>query len=137
LFCRGASPPNPRRDAQRASPRKRERDPQRVAGLIRVASPKTKPLLAAVGAGQITQTIGMLGRELSGLQAPGPIPLRPSREIHSRLASQAQDVLDRRDRGISHRSEREPNQSPGDRLALTPEVLPGVVALGLVGAAEP
>src|SRR5499426_4177938 len=69
------------------------------------------------------------GRQLIGSVAPAPVAAFAGRHVHPGLAAQAQHVLQRNDRGVGDRAERQPDEIPVDLMAFSAKILQGQVAL--------
>src|SRR5262245_45613717 len=69
------------------------------------------------------------GRQLIDSVAPAPVAAFAGRHVHPGLAAQAQQVLQRNDRGVGDRAERQPDEIPVDLMAVSAQILQGQVAL--------
>src|SRR5579884_2679977 len=63
-------------------------------------------------------------------ESPGPIAIRPARQIHACGGTESKDVLERRKRHVSHRGDAEPDEIPADFPAVRMRVPTHPGALG-------
>src|SRR5262245_16522714 len=70
-----------------------------------------RPLtIAAVNFRHLGQSRANFRRQLLGPVPPSPVAAFARRDIHTRAAVQSQDVLQRNDRGVGDRTERQANE---------------------------
>src|SRR5262249_49732085 len=84
-------------------------------------------LCAPEDLGQVREAIEQPGGELLRLETPAPVAHGTTWKVHARLAPQAQQVLHWGDRIVRRRRPREPNDVPGDVLAVARHVAANVV----------
>src|SRR5581483_5316941 len=85
----------------------------------------------------MAEAVSVLIAELVVTQAPCPIALRATREVHAGIRVQTENVLNGDDRQVRDGCEGESDEVPGDVLAGYPQVLGGVCTLGRGRGAKP
>src|SRR5215813_1745649 len=85
--------------------------------------------VAAINLGHLGEAAPDFGRQLIGSVAPTPVAAFSGRHVHPGPAAQAQHVLQRNDRGVGDRAERQPDEIPVDLAAVRAQILQGQVAL--------
>src|SRR5262245_35378516 len=85
--------------------------------------------VAAINLGHLGEAAPDFGRQLIGGVAPTPVAAFAGWHVHPGLAAQAQHILQRNDRGVGDRAERQPDEIPVDLTTVRAQILQGQVAL--------
>src|SRR5256712_12094896 len=77
----------------------------------------------------LPQPPAYLRGEGAGREAPPPVAARPRGNVHAGLAAEAEDVLQREDRQLGHRSQQRADEVPVDLPPVAVHVAPCELAL--------
>src|SRR5712691_8056593 len=73
---------------------------------------------APVSGGHISEPLAVIFSQRILIEAPAPVTLSAVGQIHARFGSQSQQILQRHDCRVSHRSQYGANKIPVDLLAI-------------------
>src|SRR5262249_10471273 len=91
------------------------------SGTDRLKSVPHSGAVAAKNLSHLGKAAPDFGRQLIGSVAPAPVAAFAGWHVHPGLAAQAQHVLQRNDRGVGDRAERQPDEIPVDLMAVSAE----------------